>query len=67
LGYEDTNSDYLAQRQQIAVMPHTSVHWYGKTEARIGRKLGHVTILLDRDDRFQAEALAKQVESIWYK
>jgi 5-(carboxyamino)imidazole ribonucleotide synthase len=67
LGYEDTNSDYLAQRQQIAVMPHTFVHWYGKTEARIGRKLGHVTILLDRDDRFQAEALAKQVESIWYK
>ncbi len=67
LGYEDTENDYLAQRQQIATIPNTYIHWYGKTQARIGRKLGHVTILLDRDDRSQAEALAKQVEAIWYK
>jgi 5-(carboxyamino)imidazole ribonucleotide synthase len=67
LGYEDTENDYPAQRQQIATLPNTYVHWYGKTQSRIGRKLGHVTILLDRDDRAQAEALAKQVETIWYK
>ena len=66
LGYEDTDSDYLAQRQQIASIPHTYIHWYDKTQSRIGRKLGHVTILLDIDDRQQAEALAKQVEAIWY-
>jgi 5-(carboxyamino)imidazole ribonucleotide synthase len=74
LGYEDIESDYLAQRQQIAAIPNTHIHWYGKTQSRIGRKLGHVTILLDspaatrheRNDRQQAEALAKQVESIWY-
>jgi 5-(carboxyamino)imidazole ribonucleotide synthase len=66
LGYEDTDSDYLTQRQQIAALPHTFVHWYGKTQSRIGRKLGHVTILLDTVDRSQAEALAQQVESIWY-
>ncbi len=66
LGYEDTDSDYLAQRQQIATIPNAHIHWYGKIQSRIGRKLGHVTILLDRDDRQQAEALAKQVEAIWY-
>jgi 5-(carboxyamino)imidazole ribonucleotide synthase len=74
LGYEDIESDYLTKRQQIAEIPNTYVHWYGKTQSRIGRKLGHVTILLDppaaarhdRNNRRQAEALARQVESIWY-
>ncbi len=74
LGYEDSENDYLAQRQQLAALPNTHVHWYGKTQSRIGRKLGHVTILLDppvaatsdRNNREQAEASARQVESIWY-
>jgi 5-(carboxyamino)imidazole ribonucleotide synthase len=66
LGYEDTENDYQPQRQQIATLPNAHVHWYGKSQSRIGRKLGHVTLLLDRDDRSQAEALAKQVETIWY-
>jgi 5-(carboxyamino)imidazole ribonucleotide synthase len=66
LGYEDAQNDYLTKRQQIAALPHTYVHWYGKSQSRIGRKLGHVTILLDRDDRAQTEALANQVETIWY-
>ncbi len=67
LGYEHTESEYLAQRQQIAALPNTYVHWYGKERVSIGRKLGHVTILLDRTDRSQAEAMARQVESIWYQ
>jgi 5-(carboxyamino)imidazole ribonucleotide synthase len=66
LGYENTENDYQQQRQHIASLPHTYVHWYGKSQSRIGRKLGHVTILLDRDDRSQAETLAQQVETIWY-
>lgn len=66
LGYEDSNSDYLVQRQQIADLPNIFVHWYGKTQSRIGRKLGHVTIVLDRNDRSQAEAIAQQIEEIWY-
>lgn len=67
LGYENTESDYLTQRQQIAAIPNAHIHWYGKTQSRIGRKLGHVTILLDRDNRSQATTLAQQVESIWGK
>ncbi len=72
LGYEDTQSDYLAKRQQIAALPHAHLHWYDK-QSRVGRKLGHVTLLVATDaknertdDRSPAEALARQVEAIWY-
>jgi 5-(carboxyamino)imidazole ribonucleotide synthase len=68
LGYTDTPKDYLAQRQHMSSIPNAYVHWYEK-ESRIGRKLGHVTILVGTgatDYRPQAEALASQVERIWY-
>jgi 5-(carboxyamino)imidazole ribonucleotide synthase len=72
LGYEDTQDDYLLKRQQILSITNAHVHWYGK-QSRIGRKLGHVTILVgtdvqpgqDRDYRQQCEELALQVEMIW--
>ncbi len=70
LGYEDTHSDYQDKRQQLAAIPNAHVHWYAK-ESRIGRKLGHVTIVVgtdneDRDYLSQAQSLARQVETIWY-
>jgi 5-(carboxyamino)imidazole ribonucleotide synthase len=72
LGYEDSQSDYLVKRQQLSSLPNTYVHWYGK-QSRVGRKLGHVTIIVSADAqqrahpdyRQQAEALAQQVEMIW--
>ena len=66
LGYESSTSDYLAQRQQLAKLPQTFVHWYGKVESRPGRKLGHVTALLNTADRSRAIELAAAIESIWY-
>ncbi|MBG1263977.1 5-(carboxyamino)imidazole ribonucleotide synthase [Nostoc commune] len=66
LGYEDSHSDYQSQRQQIAEIPQAHIHWYGKTESRTGRKLGHVTVLLDNQNREQAIAIAHSIESIWY-
>jgi 5-(carboxyamino)imidazole ribonucleotide synthase len=66
LGYENSHSDYQSQRQQIAEIPQAHVHWYGKTESRTGRKLGHVTVLLDNQNREQAIAIAHSIESIWY-
>ncbi|MEH1942379.1 MAG: 5-(carboxyamino)imidazole ribonucleotide synthase [Nostoc sp.] len=66
LGYENSHSDYQSQRQQIAEIPQAHVHWYGKTESRPGRKLGHVTVLLDNQNREQAIAIAHSIESIWY-
>jgi 5-(carboxyamino)imidazole ribonucleotide synthase len=72
LGYEDSQDDYLTKRQQISAIPDTYLHWYDK-QSRIGRKLGHVTVLVGagsaqtpQDYRQQAEALARQVETIWF-
>jgi 5-(carboxyamino)imidazole ribonucleotide synthase len=67
LGYERSVSDYAAKRQALAAIPHAYVHWYGKTESRPGRKLGHVTVLLDEAEGIAPDpAIAHQIESIWY-
>ena len=66
LGYEYSQNDYLEKRQKIATLPGTFVHWYGKSESRPGRKLGHVTALLDSQQSSEALALSKEIESIWY-
>lgn len=64
LGFEHSQSSYLARQQRLAEIPYTFVHWYGK-ESRPGRKLGHVTVLLNS----QANALeiARRIEAIWYE
>ena len=64
LGFEQKTSDYLEKRQAIARFPNTHVHWYNKTSASIGRKLGHVTILAETYDI--AIDLRDRIESIWY-
>jgi 5-(carboxyamino)imidazole ribonucleotide synthase len=71
LGYEHSHSGYQEKRQKLAQIPNCHVLWYGKTESRPGRKLGHVTILFNNSDRStpttqQLQQLAQQVESIWY-
>ncbi|MEM9539996.1 MAG: 5-(carboxyamino)imidazole ribonucleotide synthase [Cyanobacteria bacterium P01_E01_bin.42] len=63
LGLEE-RSPYLAKREQLAEIPGAFVHWYGKNESRPGRKLGHVTVLLEEES--QSRAIAQQIESIWY-
>ena len=66
LGYEYSQNDYLEKRQKLASLPGTVVHWYGKSESRPGRKLGHVTVLLDSQEPSEALAKAKEIESLWY-
>lgn len=66
LGYEYSQNDYLEKRQKLASLPGTFVHWYGKSESRPGRKLGHVTVLLDSQEPSEAQAKAKEIESLWY-
>lgn len=68
LGYEHSESDYAEKRAALAQIPNATVHWYDKIPARPGRKLGHVTVCLPTAaDRSQAEALATQIESLWYE
>ena len=68
LGFEQAESDYLEKRSAIAQISNSFVHWYSKSEARPGRKLGHVTVLLDSASDLRDRALrwASTIESIWY-
>jgi 5-(carboxyamino)imidazole ribonucleotide synthase len=66
LGYENSQSDYLEKRQKLASLPNTFVHWYGKTQSRPGRKLGHVTVLCDSQERSVLLGKAQEIDSIWY-
>lgn len=66
LGYETATSEYAPKRQQLSQLPNAHVYWYGKT-SRSGRKLGHVTVLLNEgQNRSDAETIAKTIEQIWY-
>jgi 5-(carboxyamino)imidazole ribonucleotide synthase len=66
LGFETAVSNYAVQRQRLAAVPNATVHWYGKADSKLGRKLGHVTVLLNTSERKHAVAVAQQVESLWY-
>ena len=65
LGFEESNSDYQQKRDRILAIPHSFVHWYGKT-SRLGRKLGHVTVLLNSERLTAAQKTIDRIESIWY-
>ena len=65
LGFEESDTDYLQKRSQILQIPNSFLHWYGKT-SRPGRKLGHVTVILDEKKLTQAKSVIEQIESIWY-
>jgi 5-(carboxyamino)imidazole ribonucleotide synthase len=67
LGYEHATGDYPEKRQRLAQLPNATVHWYHKTPARPGRKLGHVTVCLPTaPSPFEAAALVRTLESLWY-
>jgi 5-(carboxyamino)imidazole ribonucleotide synthase len=70
LGVETGQSDYTQKRQQLLQISNAYLHWYGKSESRPGRKLGHITIRLDqpKPDELRQQALANlaQIEAIWY-
>ena len=54
---------------RIKALTGAYLHWYGKKEERPGRKLGHVTFLLNSRDPLSRERDAlkklKEVRSIW--
>ncbi len=66
LGYENSSSDYNQKRTEISQIKNAHLHWYGKKESRLGRKLGHVTVLLEDANSESASAIAEEIESIWY-
>ncbi len=57
------------RRQALKALPGAHLHWYGKKGNRLGRKLGHLTLLLKgrstrERDREMQRRLAK-VRAIW--
>lgn len=67
LGFETASDHYLDKRKAIAELPQTFIHWYGKSSARPGRKLGHATMLLSSDDPSRAVEMAHKIEALWYE
>ena len=76
LGFEDraaadpsTEAVYTAQRQALAALSDAHLHWYGKARSSLGRKLGHITLLLQQSDpaarRQEAMERLEQVRQIW--
>ena len=74
LGFENRDvanpaADYASQREALAALPEAHLHWYGKAGSSIGRKLGHVTLLLRQADpearRQEAMERLAQVRQIW--
>ncbi|NET59789.1 MAG: 5-(carboxyamino)imidazole ribonucleotide synthase [Symploca sp. SIO2E6] len=66
LGYEHSQDNYWEKRQKLANLPHSFVHWYGKSQSRPGRKLGHVTVLGKSSQRNWQQGVIETVESLWY-
>jgi 5-(carboxyamino)imidazole ribonucleotide synthase len=67
LGYENATSDYLDKRAALASIPNAHLYWYGKTESRIGRKLGHITLCLEKPHPpDQLQTLIQTTEALWY-
>ncbi len=70
LGYEETEDDYSSKQQQLRAIPGAYLYWYGKRQSRPGRKMGHVTAIVQETSgnglQRQCQELAQQIESIWY-
>ena len=70
LGLQSNYPTSLTQRlDDLRSIPGLNVHWYEKEEEKKGRKLGHVTYLLNNKDALsrKKEALdvLKTIRSIW--
>ncbi|MFM7922999.1 MAG: 5-(carboxyamino)imidazole ribonucleotide synthase, partial [Planctomycetaceae bacterium] len=43
---------------EVFAMPGVYVHMYGKREARVGRKMGHITVLAETSEEAARRGLA---------
>ena len=69
LGTEQGDAETSAARAALAALPGASLHWYGKQGSALGRKLGHVTVLLQACEPGEREREARQrleqIRTIW--
>ncbi|WP_353291178.1 5-(carboxyamino)imidazole ribonucleotide synthase [Synechococcus sp. M16CYN] len=70
LGLDPAQATPLAQRlTELRQLPKAHLHWYGKSPESPGRKLGHVTVLLNAKDAIgrqrEARYVLRVVRQIW--
>ena len=70
LGLDPERHPPLDQRlEALEAMPGLHLHWYGKSPETPGRKLGHVTLLLEGDTllkrRDEVESALAAIRQIW--
>ena len=69
LGFYDEADSLDNRLNQLKKIPRLSIHWYNKNKNTPGRKLGHVTLLLESSDKHlrRKEALGalSKIRSIW--
>ena len=70
LGLDPESHPPLGQRlEALEALPGLHLHWYGKSPETPGRKLGHVTLLLEGDTllkrRDEAESALAAIRRIW--
>ena len=70
LGLDPERHPPLEQRlEALEAVPGLHLHWYGKSPETPGRKLGHVTLLLEGDTllkrRDEAESALAAIRRIW--
>jgi 5-(carboxyamino)imidazole ribonucleotide synthase len=69
LAPEAGDDEQLARRRALEALPGAHLHWYGKRGGGVGRKLGHLTLLLDgstaEERELQRQRLLAEVRAIW--
>ncbi len=69
LGIKEDNDSVEYRLNELRKIPHLKIHWYNKNKNTPGRKLGHITLLLESSDkhirRKEAIAALNQIRSIW--
>jgi 5-(carboxyamino)imidazole ribonucleotide synthase len=69
LGNGMGESDCSAALATLATLPQATLHWYGKQGPALGRKLGHLTVVLQASDpgerALEARQRLQQIRGIW--
>ncbi|WP_254952499.1 MULTISPECIES: 5-(carboxyamino)imidazole ribonucleotide synthase [unclassified Cyanobium] len=69
LAPEGGDADQLERRRALEALPGSQLHWYGKQGGGTGRKLGHLTLLLegrnDAERELEKQRRLAEVRAIW--
>ena len=69
LGNDRPEAEQAPALATLAALPNATLHWYGKQGSALGRKLGHITVVLqapDPEDRArEAQQRLEDIRTIW--